>query len=967
MKKTICILLLCVLVISGLWADVTPKFSGWKQAETEHFTFVYEAASKEAAEAYARIADEAYASIAEVYALPRDKITVYVIGRTNTVNASTYFAPLSIVMYTTPFVIPDFTYRDDWIKYVFTHELIHAANVDFESKDNVAADLFGEYFRLTDAQKMNGWELEGLTTVLETELSDAGRGRSPYFELQYKAPAMEGCLLSYDEIGLEAEPPHGQIYVYGYLMMKSIADRWGLDALADIERTRAASSSYEASVLGVTGESAEDLWREVKIGITKKYTQERAIPEGKTISPRDSFYYKPAAILDDGTLIALRSGSNTSVVLLNPALESGSIPFDALKGEDATVKETVLFSAPVPDEYSVTADSSGKVYASLAMQRFDHAPGAETEYQVFSWDKENGLVQLTKAGSSYFQPSVSRDGSTLVALEQKGMKMRLVQIDTETGDVTPLLEDADYEFAMPAVSDDGSRVALLRIGGGRGAVAVYDMKKAASGVCDAGVLTVVANGTGTIVDPSYPSWNSDGKLTYCSNERGRLEVFEITANDDGTFSSTPVVADPVGALWAYKTDRGIYYGSYASTGNVIKMKPAEEWGVVPDWNGPSMPGEKISPLAHESDYIGFEPYENGDKWDEYDRRNKEEYVNAVTLGVPVKELQNEKKFFPLPSTYIRLPFFLPVELPDEDTVFGFGALYLGMSQQPMGRIMVTEADAEYFPKIKNFSGNAGIETEINNAVLDLFVSRTLSTSNSKFTERNMLIFGLSVPFYWRSTPVDDFVVSSITTGNGSIIRKDDKAFSVADDASVSYALSTAVGVNLKSDSWNDTVTKGLILNSSAVALINWDNSLNRMFYGAEADFDLLYGDGDLFGGFYLQGRYLDAPESLTIGCSTLKHSGNLVDASMPLNLVARLQAVSNMGGTRLNFYEEGLCSFSKSGAFTFDDVLSTGLEAELELGLDSLAAGVTADYSLSNKKFSFGKFYFTLKMNFIRM
>lgn len=966
MKKIICVLVLCGLVFTGIFADNAPEFTGWKQAETRHFRFVYEDASREAAEAYAQIADECWNMVAEVYSLPRDMITVYVVPRTNTVNASTYFAPLSIVMYTTPFVIPDFTYRDSWIKYVFLHELIHAANISFESRDTTMADIFGDFFGLMDFSSVNGWELEGLTTVLETELTDAGRGRSPYFELLYKAPAMEGCLLSYDEIGLQEEPPAGQIYVYGYLMMRSLADRWGLKTLADIERNRENMGMLEDSVIAVTGESAPDIWRDVKIALTKRYARERSIPEGKIITPRYGNYYKPAVILDDGTMIMLRNVDGvTEVISFNPNLPSGDVYYDELGDDKPYTNVTVLFRAPVPDEYSVTADRNGKVYASLSKIRADRAPGVETEYQIYSWDKENGLQQLT-SGSSYFQPSVSRDGKVLVALEQSGLHMRLVQIDVESGETTVLLDDPDYDMAMPAVNQDGSKVAMLRAGKGRAAVAVFDMSRKARGVADASALTVVANGEGTIIDPAYPSWNYNGSLTYCSNERGRLEVFEVTADEDGTFTSTPVAADPVGVLWAYRTPNRFFYASYSASGYTLKAKPLSEWGVVPDWNGPSMPGEIVCIGDLEDDFKNFVPYTNADK-EVIEERNTARWVNDETIVEPITELQNERKYVNLPQKYMTIPMISLIKLPDDKMAFGFGGFYMGMSSQLMGRISVTEADVIYYPKINNFSADAGFELNLNNSVLDVFALRQIQSSDTKFTETNRLLAGLTIPFYNRSNPLSFTELSLITTATGGITRKDTEAFAFNDDISCDYMLSGAAGLGFCTEKCTASYSSSSIVTSSAVALFNWDDTLDKFYYGCEADLDVKTGsDKDGYYGFYLQGRYLDAPDSLSVYNSTMKHGGKRVDCTDPANFLARLQMTDTSNGFDLNLYEEGMCSISKNGAFKFDDILATGFEAAFGSGHESLAAGITLNYDLKEKKTSFGDFYFTLKLNFIR-
>ena len=42
-------------ISSGAFANDYVKFKGWKQAETTHFRFIYEAASEPAAQAYAKL------------------------------------------------------------------------------------------------------------------------------------------------------------------------------------------------------------------------------------------------------------------------------------------------------------------------------------------------------------------------------------------------------------------------------------------------------------------------------------------------------------------------------------------------------------------------------------------------------------------------------------------------------------------------------------------------------------------------------------------------------------------------------------------------------------------------------------------------------------------------------------------------------------------------------------------------
>ena len=626
---------------TSLFAQSNQKFTGWRKAETEHFNFIFEESSRQTTQAYAQIADEAWNKISKIYGFPQEKTNVYITDRTNTVNAYTFFSPLEIMMFTSPVITPEFTFREDWKKLFFTHELIHVANMDFEDKADGfwPIKVFGPAFRTFDSQ--TGWALEGLTTVLETELTNGGRGRSPYFELMYKAPTLDNGFISYDDVGLDAEPPYSQSYVIGYLMMRSIADRWGINTLADIERNRSFWGDWDEAVEFVTGQSAEDIYRDVRISLAKKYKNERDIPEGLIISPRatGTFYYKPAIVLDDGTLITLRGadGQYAAAVKLDPSAITGSNYIHKTKPKEdlnTVFKETILFSGSFSDELALTADQNGNLYASMAIERYDTAPGMQVEFSLYSWNEEEGLKKLTN-NTSLFQPSVSRDGKTLVAVEQNGLKMRLVKVDTKDGTVTPLLQSPDYDLIQPAVNDDGTKVAFLCVGdfsqGYCAEVSVLDLTRNLSpdqpqinfkGIDDSGII-VARNYAVPISDPSYPSWNSDGKLLFTDNKRGRLEVFESTVefatrhdfnieeedSDEICTKPVPVVSDPIGALWAYQNERGIYYWSYASNGYVIKMKPNSEWKVVPETNGPSMPGQIIHLGDLQRDYPDFKPYE----------------------------------------------------------------------------------------------------------------------------------------------------------------------------------------------------------------------------------------------------------------------------------------------------------------------------------------------------------------------
>ena len=1009
-----------VLFTTSAFANDYVKFKGWKQAETTHFRFIYEDASEEAAKTYASFADETWEKIAKIYSMPQEKTDVYVFSRLNVVNAYTFFSPPEIVMYDAPLVDSYFGLRDDWMKLFFTHELIHIANITFEDKDYLTSKLFGELIRGADYSSIPGWALEGLTTVLETELTNGGRGRSPYFELDFKAPTLDNNLIPYRLIGTEQEPPYGQIYVMGYLIMRSIVDRCGIQALADIERNRTDGRSWEDSVKLVTGKTPQDIYREVKIALEKKYADERKIPEGKIISPNatNSNYCQPAIIFDDGSMIALTDTPNgTSAVLLDPTQKDGTRYY---YDESFTPKETILFKANFHDSRSITADENKTVYFSAADQRLDRNPGNETRFSLYKWTKEKDIERITTDESSYFQPTVSRDGKILIAVEQKGLKMRLVQIDTETGTKTVLFQDDRYSFIQPALNADGSQLAFVLVKEDRACIALADL---------ATKEYKIVNNTehDFITDPSAPSFNKDGTLNFCCNDRGRLEVFTVTPNSDGTtFTYTPAVSDPIAALWAYKNDLGIFYLSYASTGNVIKIKPLEEWKVVPDFDGPSPAGEIMTFRALEDDYPDFDPIavmtdarkpaeadtteqeetEASEETEESDNsknpfdkkkkdknevqhRSQEALDKLEELEPGVSTLQNEKRFLGkfTPILYSPLPNFISDK---NNTYFGFGAFLFGQTARLQMKQGIILFDAFYYPKIKNFTGDFVMELPVGTGTLDFYISRNASllglpdNGEDMFSLTNMAIAGYTHPIIARADIKKTNVLSALFYAGGIFTQQSQKAFAINDSIPFTKSISFHTGLDYSSyvDERYDSYMEYSIVN---LLLGNFDFETKKAYLGYEGEFVLKTGNKSITQEISTVVRYTDFPSATVPYLSRAHFAGKYENCQFPGKILLNysyiipgiLQGVAD-GSVKL----QGLASFGKnSDGSTPDPELKLPLNLKLE---KKVALDLELDFPIAQgQKFTGGfsmlfdlndrnkvapemSFYIQCKMNWLR-
>ena len=983
--KKIFLSIICTLICSTIFAQNNNiRFSGWKKTETEHFNFIYEEAQKEATKVYIKLAENAWKDIARIYAFPKDKTDVYITGRTNTVNAFTYWFPTEIEMFTNPVIEPDFTFRDNWQKLFFTHELIHIANINFEDKSKVPEILFGPFIKTVDISMVNGWALEGLTTVLETELTNGGRGRSPYFELAYKSVTLDNGFISYEDIGKEKEPPYSQDYVMGYLIMRSIADRYGISALADIERNRKFLGSWKKSVELVTGETPQNIYRDVRIALAKKYADERKIPEGIIISPRElkTNYMHPAIVNDDGTIITLRSAANkaSAVVKLDPSAKNGSKYLTDINPEDKNtfVKETVLFSGAFTDADAITADASGTVYATLGIQKKERFPGSEVEAALYVWNQAKGLKKLTR-GHSLFQPSVSRDGNTLVAVEQNGLNMRLVKVDTESGAVSLLLEKPGLSFIQPAVNDDGSKIAFLLLDDSRARLAVMNTSNPSDYI-------IVANDEKEIYDPAYPSWNSDGKLTFCCNYRGRLEIFEISETAEKSASPVntkprPVLSDPIGATWAYKTERGIYYSSSSSSGQVIKMKPEADWGKVASFDGPTPAGQIICFGDLETDYPDYKPYVADSSYRENIKLRSPENIEKASALINTepdvqKILENEK-----PSlAFIHPVFYLPLVSFSHDsmlqhTYFGFGAGFISIPPRKQHASGVHLAYLNYFPELNNFTGSLWFFVPIGSHNLDFMLNRNFNFKDSveHFVESNTLIMGYTLPFIDRKQGNNAIYFSSISYAGGEINRLAKVPSSITAAYRTSFNLYAATGFefyasgDLPRDCWHSIDLVSLVslcgseLEKDPVCRFGFESEVIYLKHLKLLNYELS-----------VRGRYTPYPAYICPPKSGVVYGGKEVDCSQPIRIVPKIALILpdilfNLIDTKL--YCEALLSGSPENINTFG--FNRSLMGGFELGEYSGQLEVATGLSL---RFDFDKYistesvnlYFTFKYHWSR-
>ncbi|MCQ2982000.1 MAG: hypothetical protein MJ178_04535 [Treponemataceae bacterium] len=961
MKHTLTAALVAALLFSApLWAE--DSFKGYHQADTEHFTFVFDKDGKEEAVRFAAYADTAWKNVARVYGMPQDKTMVFMNSNTDVINAFAMPESFYMSFYTTPSNMAEFGFRTNWHEIFFTHELIHIANMNFEGRRPDSLKFLGSYLNTIEAAMEPGFALEGLTTVLETELTAGGRGRSPYFELKYKAPAMENSMVPFAEIGSDIIPPYGQIYVYGYLLSRTIADTYGLDALASIERNRSLFGSWFDAVYTVTGVTAENLYNDAKKALDKRYAAERMIPEGITITPHgmNEDYYGNPVVLDDGSMIILRSLSdgNRAIVQFDPQYQWEEVLVDAN-----------------PDSFSASKD--GFIVFTTATTIGHRGTGVQETTDLYTWDPDNGYRQLT-SGTSLFEPALSYQGNRLVATEIHDGRYRIVEVSLETGERTVILESPDADFIQPSLIANGTWLTCLEANDTRAAVVICQMPMPGQPDKPAQTFKRIYNDVpkGTepteIFDPAYPAFVG-GKITFTSNERGRLERYEC--NRDGS-ELQPVLADPVGVLWAMPTNDNIYYSSYASTGWVIKAKPVSEWGTVPDFEGPSKPGEIITFGNLTSDYPDYDAFKQ-ETW--YFTRNTP-YEEQAAASAVTFTLQNERRYVDIPHLMLLFPDVNVVKGPDK-TYWGFGMFAMGMShvKQNQSAFSVAFANAEYFPSLKQITGNIAFTGAKGSSETILVGMRSLESTKDvyRMTERTGGMFSIGLPLYTVSNYFKATDTALIAGGAVLATRSASEPFAL--NADIDYQFNGQCTAGLEHFYGVDMGSTDLLIDTAATTTFTWQPDIDLSAFVYEGSFGISAVEEDTITGITVKGRWFDLPESATIPMNITSLKASSVSCLYPGRIMFDISSGITTDGLSVLFFAEKMLSFGTSSTgwntpdngkllnLTWDKETYIGGELTVSQGRAGLAAGMVIPVSaLKDDDSSELRFYATVKMNGFR-
>lgn len=476
----------CSLITSELQAQfldygADPARFKWNVAKLPHYNLIYPQGNDSMAYRYALYLENVYPRVKKTIGEPmKIKFPVILHPGSMSSNGLVSWAPRRMELITTPSSKLD---AQSWDKHLVLHESRHVIQMG-KLMHGIFRPLYyiiGEQAAGVAAFFLPTWFLEGDAVSTETAMSNAGRGRLPEFNMTYRAQMLgDGKLFSFDKLLLGSYKDYtGDYYALGYDLTSYARYRYGSD-IWDKTTSRYVSVPFlfSSAFKHHTGISIDKHYKETFDYLRDEWEkQDTAVLVPSYLSPAKDKYtsYRYPQLLNDSSVIAVKSGLedlNSLVLLTNgkkkrlsyigrinsrlnlrngqvfwteivPGLRWTHENYSVLKRYDpATGRITTLtprqrYLAPAIDEAGKTA----------AVSRFTIAGKSE----LVLVDLENGKerVCFDVPDNAFIKELTFGEDGNVIAVAVSDAGMGILQLNTQTGDWTELIETTSANITAP--------------------------------------------------------------------------------------------------------------------------------------------------------------------------------------------------------------------------------------------------------------------------------------------------------------------------------------------------------------------------------------------------------------------------------------------------------------------------------------------------------------------------------------
>jgi len=593
-------LLVCA-VATGAAQDPMRPWATWRTLETPHFRLHFPIEYERWAVDAARRVEAIDSAISKVVGYqPPSRIDVVVHDPFTTSNG--YVIPLldgtTTVWWTTP---PD--PRNDignfrtWSEMLAVHELTHVSHLTRPSRDFWQRLIWSKLPASIGpiARKSPRWVYEGYATVIEGQLTGAGRPNGAWRPAILRQWAIEGRLPSY--AALNGSPTfRGSDFAYlsGSAYLEWLLKRQGDSTLVQVWRrmTAVTNRNFDQAFAGVYGESPASLYGRHVAELTgnamrAKAELERAgLREGELVQ-RLSWETGDPALTTDGNRVALSLRDRTKpsrLVVWNTEPDSVRSRRTARIRDSLDVPDKSFYPAPRRVQRSLLADH-GNPYLyprwfadnrRLLVTHWSlHADGTVGP-DLYIWNTASNSLTRVSKGESLLQADPSPDSREAVSMRCHEGHCDIVRLYFAIGSVTSLLEGSPTRsYYRPRFSPNGQRFVASVSDSGHWQVIVADR--------DGKNQRRVGPDDG--VNRYDAQWTAGGDSLIVVSERGGVPNLEIMSLDGGVKALTRVTGAAV-APDVNRDDHSIWFLSLHAGGfdvrRLAKDAPTADSTVVID-------------------------------------------------------------------------------------------------------------------------------------------------------------------------------------------------------------------------------------------------------------------------------------------------------------------------------------------------------------------------------------------------
>jgi len=433
--------------------EQNPLSVRWREINASGFKIIYPVELESEAQRMANTIPYIFPAVGTSLNIKKTTLPILLQNRGVIANGFVQLAPKKSEFNTTP---PQQFDSQDWLNNLAVHELRHAAQFDKLTGGRPYPFPEEVYFAWMGAS-IPLWFFEGDAVSTETSLTHAGRGRQPAWIMPYRTSLLAGKKFSYSKanFGSQKDVTPGY-YQLGYLMTSNIREKSGKfvfdSVLTDIKNHPFRLYPFANSLKKFTGKTGKEWYS----ALTMKLKQDWELQAKNTTAESYPFLNRPARFETNYYLPVKIPGGKILT------LKSSKAEPAAFVLTDGNGKEKRILGIGQQEQPWFSYANGKIVWDEI---RYDPRFLQRSYSVVCIYDLKSGKVKTLSSKSRIFSPSLSPDGSKIVAVEiDLSNKVRMVVLDARDGNVISTYPNPENLILQtPAFDKTGSAIAYISV------------------------------------------------------------------------------------------------------------------------------------------------------------------------------------------------------------------------------------------------------------------------------------------------------------------------------------------------------------------------------------------------------------------------------------------------------------------------------------------------------------------------